>query len=421
MNRVTFTQLAARYSSLAAAVLRAFWLPFMNRITTLFPVGVAALLGPFALATTVCAQSWIQRSAPNKDWWSVASSADGSNLVAAARGPSAPYAGPIYMSTNSGATWISNSLSLQTWSCVASSADGTKLAAADGGTGGRIYLSTNAGDTWAASGAPGQSWNSVAMSADGSNLLAATSSRAVYTSSDSGTTWISNSLPAGNAVASSADGTKLAVAGSMSGAIYTSINSGIAWASNYTGASFFACLASSADGSKLAFGIGGNGGPIYTSTDSGATWASNSVPRDVWTSIAMSADGRKLVAGGYSWIYTSTNSGATWVSNNVPIVNWQCVASSADGGKLVALVSGGGIYTWQSTPRPQLSLSPSGTNMALSWLVPSGNFLLQHSPDLGEASWTTLTNTPLLNLTNLQDQVLLSPASDQGFYRLISQ
>jgi len=71
-------------------------------------------------------------------------------------------------------------------------------------------------------------------------------------------------------------------------------------------------LASSADGTKLAAGVG-NGGYIYTSTDSGATWTerTNAGSRD-WKAIASSSDGSKLAAGSSGYIYTSTDSGATW-------------------------------------------------------------------------------------------------------------
>jgi hypothetical protein len=78
----------------------------------------------------------------------------------------------------------------------------------------------------------------------------------------------------------------------------------------------------------------------------------------------------------------------------------------------------GGIYTWQTTPAPQLNLAASSTNLFLSWIVPSTNFVLQQSPDL--ISWEDVTNTTTLNLTNLQNQITLLPANS-SFFRLISQ
>ena len=49
--------------------------------------------------------------------------------------------GPIYTSTNSGATWTETAAPTNSWLSVASSADGTKLVAASG----RIYTWTNSG------------------------------------------------------------------------------------------------------------------------------------------------------------------------------------------------------------------------------------------------------------------------------------
>ena len=72
----------------------------------------------------------------------------------------------------------------------------------------------------------------------------------------------------------------------------------------------------------------------------------------------------------------------------------------------------------QTTVPPQLNLSAStaGANLTLSWIVPSTNFIVQQSTDLG--SWTNLSATPVLNLTNLQNQICLPLASSTAFYRL---
>jgi hypothetical protein len=69
--------------------------------------------------------------APSNVWYSVACSADGTKLVAAA------YAGPsqvggtglIYTSADSGVTWTNVSPSTNYWMSVASSSDGTHLIA----------------------------------------------------------------------------------------------------------------------------------------------------------------------------------------------------------------------------------------------------------------------------------------------------
>jgi hypothetical protein len=72
----------------------------------------------------------------------------------------------------------------------------------------------------------------------------------------------------------------------------------------------------------------------------------------------------------------------------------------------------------KTTPTPQLNIAASSTNLTLSWIIPSTNFALQQNFDLTTTNWTTLTNVPTLNLTNLQNQVIVSPSNSSGFYRL---
>jgi hypothetical protein len=381
--------------------------------------GAMIFCGLFAAVNSAFAQTWIQQTnAPSLDWLSVASSADGHLLIAG--GYSA-----LYTSTNAGAAWTSNSVPVHDWACVASSADGNKLAAGVGFLDtGLIYLSTNTGTTWTTSGAPSKAWSSLSMSADGTKLIAAVNGGPVYVSSDSGTTWTSNSVSINHPfrVASSADGTKLAVASSSGGAVFTSTNSGVFWTSNSTGAPILdgPCLASSADGSILIVGAGGNGGLIYKSTNSGMSWTSNSIHK-VWASVAAAADGRQIISGCYPAIYTSTDSGATWISNNAPNLSWSAVATSADGNKLVAAAFPGGIYTCQTTPSPLINLTLTNGNSMFSWIVPSTNFVLQQNLDLTTTNWVTLTNEPTLNLTNLNDEVVLPQTNSSGLFRLMAQ
>ena len=275
--------------------------------------------------------SWTPHES-NRVWQSVASSADGTKLVAAN--------GQIYTSADSGATWTPRESS-RVWNSVASSADGTKLVAVV--TSGQIYTSTDSGATWT----PRESnrgWLSVASSADGTKLVAVVGTGTggqIYTSTDSGLTWTPReSVRSWESVASSTDGTKL-VAVVNGGQIYTSTDSGANWTPSEF-ARTWRSVASSADGTKLV--AVGPSGQIYISTDSGATWTPRESVRS-WLSVASSADGTKLVAVvNNGQIYASTDSGVTWTpreSNR----NWRSVASSADGSKLVAVVTSGQIYT----------------------------------------------------------------------------
>jgi len=76
----------------------------------------------------------------------------------------------------------------------------------------------------------------------------------------------------------------------------------------------------------------------------------------------------------------------------------------------------GGVYVYQTIPSPQLNLTPTNGSFKLSWIIPSTNFVMQQSSDL--SSWSGVTNAPVLNLTNLQNDLVLSPTGGSGFYRL---
>ncbi len=281
----------------------------------------------------------------SRNWHSVASSADGTKLVAVVSG------GQIYTSTDSGVTWTPRESNRNWWS-VASSANGTKLVAVV--LSGQIYTSTDSGVSWTPRDSS-RDWVSVASSADGTKLVAVVLGLQIYTSTDSGVSWTPReSNRSWNSIASSADGTKLVAVVSGGGLIFTSTDSGITWTSRDSNRQWIS-VASSADGTNLVALV--NFGQIFTSNDSGVSW----IPRDssrFWDSVASSVDGTKLVAVVQNGqIYISTDSGVTWTpreSNR----DWWSVTSSADGTKLVAVVNGGQIYT--STPIFSTTIGTTG-------------------------------------------------------------
>jgi hypothetical protein len=213
------------------------------------------------------------------------------------------------------------------------------------------------------------------------------------------------------------------------GGFWVSTNHGINWVSNALPDINAKTFAMSADGSKIVAlsSYSSNGvwpGFIYVSTNTAVSWTTTSAPSNFWWEVASSADGSTLAAiatagsrtttGGS--IYASTDGGITWVSNNASITNWTAVAISADGSKLAASVYNGGVWVAQLTSAPQMDIAPATGGLKLSWILPSTNFVLQGSSDL--SSWTDLANPPVLNLTNLQDEVTLSPTNGNGFFRL---
>ncbi len=270
---------------------------------------VACCGGPIYTSTNG-GVTWTPTSAPIQNWFSVASSADGTKLVATAN------TSPVYASSDSGATWTAatNGPITEYLSCVASSADGTKLVVGfydsvhrNGG----MSASTDSGAAWAIL-ANAPATVSVAASADGTKLFVGAgpcfgcASASFEISTNSGANWLATSVTssfAWSAVASSADGNKLvAMNPNANGLIYTSSDSGATWTTNSSPGESWISVASSADGARLVAALGGGfnpggpsvGGPVYSSIDSGATWTSNDVPYAF--SVASSADGSKLVA-----------------------------------------------------------------------------------------------------------------------------
>jgi photosystem II stability/assembly factor-like uncharacterized protein len=390
-------------------------------------------------AFTLFAQTWRQASLPDSDWICFASSADGKTLVAA---PDSYPNGFFFVSTNGGVTWRTNNLPTLTdpvygtypisFVHIASSADGIKLAGVY--VGGTIFTSTNSGTTWITNNAPSAAWYSIASSADGTKLTAVAGGGyntigSIYVSTNSGVTWMLTSAPSNHwrSVASSADGTRIIV-GSDPGpiTIYTSTNSGTTWLSNSLPINKQWTVASSADGNKMVAAYFSDGpnipGHIFTSTDSGSTWVSNQLASSFFESVALSADGNKIVAVTQDpVVFISTDFGTSWVTTSLPGggsgLYFQSVASSADGGKLITgSLLGQLAFVSQSICPPQMSLAPLPANLSVSWIIPSTNFVLQQSFDLTE--WTDLTNSPALNLTNLQNQVALPLSASNGFYRL---
>jgi len=226
----------------------------------------------------------------------------------------------IFTSTDAGSNWTiqTGAPTNANWGSVASSSDGTKLVAIMGwnGSASGIYTSGNSGSNWTLqTNAPTNAiWTSVASSSDGSKLVAvaqfngSTETSGIYTSRNSGSNWILQTSAPTNAywesVASSADGTKLVAVADVG--IYTSVNSGSTWmlqtnglpSPSYWGYS----VASSADGLKLAASVYGQ---LYTSVDLGNTWTPcSTLPANALALIAVSSLG---TSGGATFNYLNNN------------------------------------------------------------------------------------------------------------------
>ena len=414
-----------------------------------FFVCLCAAVGP------VSAQSWVAVTAPSTNIGPIACSADGANLVLAGGGWF--YQGGVpYVSHDSGATWTAANVPVALWDAVASSADGTTLLARE--FFGALYTSSDSGATWKLNDLTNVS-TAVACSADGTRLfaLASLTNRsldAIYASTDSGATWAPTAAPAGlwERLACSADGTKV-VAGEGAN-VWVSTNSGATFWLAYTLAPPYiaagdqtacASVACSADGARMA--AGSYAGYYYpwagvaTSGDSGATWAfsTNGVaPAEYIWLLAYSADGSRMAALGsgvepiggiaLSGLFLSGDSGATWDLAPPVVAPWTGVAMSADGCKLTG-VSVGDLFPdftalvagLQTTPALLLGITGSSGGLALSWTVPSMSFVLQQNPSPATTNWTDVPGTPALDYSTLRNRVTVPAPAGPMFYRLISQ
>ena len=172
-------------------------------------------------------------------------------------------------------------------------------------------------------------------------------------------------------------------------------------------------LCASSDGKWVG---AASGTQSFISSDSGATWQTNNLAGG---RIACSANGSTwLIAG--AQIYTSTNSGVSW-QTNLPAAQWDDGAVSADGSLMVAMSGGQGFRKGRVIPTPQLNIQQKDSSLAVSWLIPSTNFVLQQSADITALNWTPVTNNPTLNFTNLQQEVSVPTTSSNRFFRLIAQ
>ncbi len=162
--------------------------------------------------------TWTLSTAEADVWQSIAYSPDGNTLIAASN-QDAGGTGYITLSTNHGTDWSRITNNQANWASIVA-ANGGKVAVVGGYLSSNLFTSSNNGGAWHDTGFGGGldfNNNTLALSVDGSVLVAASSGE-VDISTNGGTTWTSQSEPnpgTGDweAVATSSDGSKIAVAG----------------------------------------------------------------------------------------------------------------------------------------------------------------------------------------------------------------
>lgn len=145
-------------------------------------------------------------------------------------------------------------------------------------------------------------------------------------------------------------------------------------------------------------------GPIYSSTNSGMAWNVINTPGTYEFPLTSDSDGDCYFAQGT--IYPSPGNQAL---TDMQTTNWYAIISAPDGSKLAV--------TGNSSP--VLSIKYSGNSAALSWSTNFTGFSVQQNSDLTGANWTDVTNAA--NVVGDENQVIISPANGNNFYRLRSR
>jgi photosystem II stability/assembly factor-like uncharacterized protein len=195
------------------------------------------------------------------------------------------------------------------------------------------------------------------MNAAGTFIVGVVYGGGIWTSADTGTTWVrypdyKNQL--WTSVSCSSDGTVL-VAVEYGGGIYISTNAGVLWQLNTTttNQNWVSVTCSFTNGQYMYAAI--SGGAIWSSIDKGATWSvstsgGTTAPVANWTMIQTNQDGTTVVGivkG--DGIYISRNFGL-WnpITNTSGIdnlkQNWSSFSMDISGKFLVVAVNGGALY-----------------------------------------------------------------------------
>jgi len=322
-----------------------------------------------SVAPTADVLTWTERQPAgnfDKNWWSAASDADGSHLLASISG------GRLYSSADYGVNWTERQPAGnfdKNWRGVASDADGSHLLAAV--STGRLYSSADYGENWTERQPAGnfdKTWFTVASDSDGSHLLAGVYGGRLYSSANYGVNWTER-RPAGNfdknwcAVASDADGSHL-LAGVDGGRLYSSADYGVNWTERQPAGIFdksWQCTSSDADGSHLLAAIGNE--RLFSSADYGVNWTERQPAGNFnksWRCTASDADGSHLLAGvSGGRLYSTADYGVNWTERQPAgdlNKSWRGAASDADGSHLLVAIYNGRLYSCVPTPAAAVAI-----------------------------------------------------------------
>ncbi len=389
------------------------------------------------------AQTWTQIPFQGSNFQAVACSADGTKVVVVEifRPTIAPTnEGPVWISTDSGATWNTSSLdipSTNAWGPAAMSADGSKIFIGTGGIGagrlGTIHGSYDGGVTWTATTAPFARWVSIACSADGETIIATAPNNGPgisYISHNAGISWTSNTLTA-NVVQGCCTANGAVLVAATPSSLYISTNTGTSWQQCNVPTETYQGLCTTWDGRKI-FAMPKLSDRTQISSDFGNTWVTETnLPLGYsWVSAACSSDGAKVVGAGaisdggplgqQGIIFTSSDSGHTWTSNNITTnIIIREVTCCADAGNM--FVAGRqGVWAFQTNAPPTLEASQGDASVSLRWVIPSQPTTLQFKMDLVQPNWGSIDAIPVTNWSALQVTATVPVTNSREFFRLSS-
>lgn len=283
--------------------------------------------------------AWIPRvGAGSSNWIDLSTSSDGKSVFAVG-------SSGLVQSTNFGGIWQGAPTGYQA-KCVDCSSDGLKALAAFV-TGEAPKTSSNGGANWGTGGITPASWSGVDMSAAGDTgvLIISAMNSQIARFTGGGGSWspIGSSLSWIDATVSS-DGIKI-VAVESNGYLYTSINSGTTFVQQTAfGSRAWGAVSISPDGSKIVAAAAS--GQLYRSTDGGATCAAIG-PTAGWKSLDQSTDGTTIIAASSTYVHVSTDSGSSFTQQSViGSRDWRVARCSADGSIRHVAAYGDYIYTY---------------------------------------------------------------------------
>ncbi len=199
-------------------------------------------------------------------------------------------------------------------------------------------------------------------------------------------------------------GTKY-TAGYYRGPIYTAQGSGAPFACAEANSTNCVSIFSNPDRSELIAAV--DHGPIYTSTNSGMVWKAITAPGLYKFPLCTAPDGSGFYARvPIDQLHTAQDVTAR---TKAPVGDWYSVASSSDGSRLIVSAS-------STQPAPVLNIRCSTTAVTIAWPSQFTGFVLEHSADLGEGTWTTVTN--LAQVVGPENRVVVPLAIGNHFFRL---